>query len=470
MQEDLILNVQQGMEVVNIASGGTSEPDRHYQSASSAPSASSTTSPFTTVPRFVLDINMTGEDDDSDRTPSPPVMPLTPPTTDPNIMRPMDILRQNGPPADPIEFSRPRFERGIRAEVLCYIPAEGDHKLLKNVLFRDYSREPEGESALKYAYCPLPGKPRMKTIMGYVEVCVVLERCPRDDDSQSIDGEEEDIVFQLTDRYVAVKVNSSEQMDKLRNRHAEDPLKEVAAMQLVGDGHPNVLGCQEVLFDGKNLNVVLHYCNHGDLFGILQENMASPNPGLSEGQCRYWMRQLMKGVQYLHQVGICHRDLSPENVMIDQQNCLIIDFGMALRVPYTDPTDPTRTTDASRSCLRRLVKPQGACGKLPYMSPEIYRSREPFDTEAVDVWTCGTILFCMVTGNRSYERPHSTDAQFFWMTNGLDKLLDDWNCRISPEGLHLLQNMLQVDPRQRLTIDEILQHPWFTYPDEPVFL
>jgi serine/threonine protein kinase len=72
----------------------------------------------------------------------------------------------------------------------------------------------------------------------------------------------------------------------------------------------------------------------------------------------------------------------------------------------------------------------------------------------------------MVTGNRSYQRPHLSDAQFYWMTMGLEQLLSDWNVRLSPEGIHLLKNMLQVDPRLRLTLDEVLNHPWFMYPDE----
>ena len=100
------------------------------------------------------------------------------------------------------------------------------------------------------------------------------------------------------------------------------------------------------------------------------------------------------------------------------------------------------------------------------MSPEIYRNRDSFDGEATDLWTLGTILFCMVTGNRSYQRPHATDPQFYWMTQGLPQLLSDWGVRLSPEGEHLLRNLLQVDPRLRLTLNEVVNHPWFLLPDE----
>lgn len=447
----------------------------------------------------------------------PPTAPREPidPTT--QTVRPWDRL---GSPSDPVPFPPARYYYGKRADVLCYRQDTGTEEVVRNVLLRDYSRthpsngRDDADERITEAYWRVPEKPLIKTIMGHVEICIVLERCtsekckgqrktnaatgamsafstPADDDSQdessSLDDDEEeecdDIVFQWTDRRVAVKVNYWDRMERLRNRHAEDPLKEISAMQLIGDQHPHVLGCQQVLFDGTNLNVVMRFCDAGDLFQLLQESQGtSDRPGLPEAQARYWFRQLMSGVHHLHEVGVCHRDLSPENVMIDTQSgALIIDMGMCLRVPYTlrnaDGTPSTDGVIVDRQQLaitpgrqgpiqRCLFRPQGACGKLPYMSPEIYRNREPFDGNAADVWTAGTILFCMVTGNRSYQRPHPSDAQFYWMSQGLPQLLSDWGIRLSPVGLHLLQNMLQVNPRLRLTIEEVLRHPWFLLPDE----
>jgi serine/threonine protein kinase len=101
------------------------------------------------------------------------------------------------------------------------------------------------------------------------------------------------------------------------------------------------------------------------------------------------------------------------------------------------------------------------------MSPEIYHSRKPFEGGAVDVWTAGTILFCMLSGNRSYQRPHESDTQYYWMVNGLRRLLSDWGIMLSEEALHLLENILQVDPRLRFTLDEIVNHPWMARPDAP---
>ena len=399
---------------------------------------------------------------------------------DPLRRRPLDVVADAGAPAPPIDFDRPQFERGRRADVVCYIEETQTHSVAKNVLFRDYSREyadvDGGLSRVVEAYWPLPFKDKIKTIMGHVEICLVLTRSPSGDNksisSSSSDSsydeeedEEEEIVFQCSNRYVAVKVNYSRNMERLRGKHAEDPLKEISAMQLIGNDHPNVMGVIDVLFDGQNLNVVMPYAGSGDLFALLQEAQQH-GVGFSEPVARFWFRQIMAGIQHLHSKGICHRDLSPENVMIDNDLGLIIDMGMAIRVPYSDPNSPINVTDISRGIQRRLIRPQGACGKLPYMSPEIFINRRPFDGGAVDIWTAGTILFCMTTGNRSYQQPHETDPQFYWMTVDLKRLLSDWNINLSKECVHLMESMLTVDPRMRLTLDEVLNHPWFNGPDE----
>lgn len=398
-------------------------------------------------------------------------------------VRPFDTL---GPPSTPIPFPPHRFEWGRRDTVCCVDPATQEVDQKDNVLFRDYSREfpDDGESRVRVAYWPVPSKRPIKTIMGHVEICWVLERSNarenenemRDDDDGDDDtdtddddgdcDEEDDVVFVMTQRRVAIKVNYYNTMERLRGRHAEDPLKEIAAMQLIGNKHPHVLGCDEVLFDGKNLNVVMRYCERGDLFQLLQESQLQDVPGMTEARARFWFRQLVSGLHFLHRrAGICHRDLSPENVMIDDRGCMIIDMGMCLRVPYIDSQG--NKTDISKGLKRCLFKPQGACGKASYMSPEIFANRANWDGEAVDIFTSGTILFCMVTGNRSYQHPHASDAQFYWMTHGLSQLLADWGIKLSPEGLALLKGMLTISPRDRLTLDEVANHPWFSYPDDP---
>lgn len=379
------------------------------------------------------------------------------PAEQPKAQRPFDIIESHGAPQNPLPFGKPKVERGRRDTVLVW--TNESHQQCHDVLFR------EGRS-LNIAYWSIPHKEPIKTIMGHVQICLVLKRCASDADSEDEESEnevssddEEDVVFQFTKEYVAIKVNYCDRMESLRNKHAEDPMKEIAAMQWIGNEHRNVLGCREVLFDGRNINVVLPFCRDGDLFEMLQVSQKLAVPGLPEERARFYFRQIILGLQHLQRKGICHRDLSPENVMMDQDGCVVIDMGMCLRIPYLD--DRGALVDVTKGRRRLLLSPQGTCGKLPYMAPEIYTNRTAFDGEAVDIWSCGTILFCMLSGNRSYQRAHRSDPQFYWMTHGIEMLLRDWSVTLSPEAVDLLKGLLKADPRERLTLNEVLNHPWF---------
>jgi serine/threonine protein kinase len=149
---------------------------------------------------------------------------------------------------------------------------------------------------------------------------------------------------------------------------------------------------------------------------------------------RYWFDQVLNGLENLQRTGICHRDMSLENLLVHKDGALIIDMGMCLSIPYQDgplsltasfnsmnmngaavangnhtqqgemsqkplTQQPQQTQPLSgRERPRYLIKPQGTCGKWLYMSPEIYENKQPFDGFAVDLWAAGVILFLMMTG------------------------------------------------------------------------
>jgi len=402
------------------------------------------------------------------------------PASELDDVRPFDITRAAGPPVAPPDFFPPTFERGRRDDVMVYCERTGRHVVAKNVLFKSFARECNGSheralSRVREAYWPIPHKQTIGTIMGHVEICHVLRGPAASDhhesefDSNSDDDDDSetgDVVFELTNERVAVKVNYGRRMNQYIGKHAEDPLKEISAMHVLGNDNPHVMGMIDYLITGDDLNVVMPYAKSGDMFDMMQDRGGQ---GLSEREARHWFRQLIDGIQYMHKKGISHRDLSLENVMIDGTNLLIIDMGMAIRIPYTDPENPSEATDVSRGTEKRLIKPYGTCGKFPYMSPEIYENKDAFDGEAVDLWTAGVILFCLVTGQRCFNKPHRSDPQFWWVTNNLSQLLDDWGMALSQECVDLMRRLLQVDPRLRYTLDEVMNHPWFTHEDS-VFL
>jgi serine/threonine protein kinase len=380
-------------------------------------------------------------------------------TDNQEICRPYDTLKLHGPPQNPLPFEAPSFVRGRRDTVLVW--TNNQHQQFTDVLFRDDGKR------LDRAYWKIPNKEVIPTISGQVQICLVLKPSKSasdldtDESENDSSGDDEDVVLQLTDQYVAVKIHFMDRIHALRNKHSEDPMKEIAAMAYIGNEHPHVLGCHDILADSRNIYVVMPYYRGGDLFQKLQESLKQVKPGIPEDRSRFYIRQILLGVQYLQRKGICHRDLSPENIMIDDTGCVVIDLGMCLRMPYLNNHGIVVDITQSSSERRLLMQPQGTCGKLPYMSPEIFINKDPFDGEAVDIWSLGTILFCMLTGNRSYHRPDPSDAQFFWMTSGIERLLKDWDVNISLEAVDLLKGMLKTNPRDRLTLQEVMAHAWF---------
>jgi serine/threonine protein kinase len=95
------------------------------------------------------------------------------------------------------------------------------------------------------------------------------------------------------------------------------------------------------------------------------------------------------------------------------------------------------------------------------MSPEIFSNTVPFDGFAVDLWAAGVILYIMLTGFPPYDQAHRSDQRFDLIVNGnLVRQLRSWGIQLSDDAGDLLQNMLQLDPRKRLTLAQVMVHPW----------
>ncbi|CAM9413732.1 unnamed protein product, partial [Phaeothamnion confervicola] len=246
---------------------------------------------------------------------------------------------------------------------------------------------------------------------------------------------------------VAVKVRSSKAKIRER-RHAEDPVVEIATLQYLSSNgsHPNVLQVVEVVEDAATIFLITPFCKGGELFDII-----CSCGRLEEAEARMYFLQLMHGLAHLDSLGICHRrDLSLENVLLldeDQSQAVIMDFGMALRMPG----------GGGVRCA-----PQGAVGKPNYRTPEIYRNR-PFHSGPVDIWACGVSLLIMLTGEDPPLHPPVTGIVHN-VSGTVEQRLDSFLLRagahLSRSAIDLLRSMLRESPSQRLTLAEIGNHPW----------
>lgn len=222
------------------------------------------------------------------------------------------------------------------------------------------------------------------------------------------------------------------------NKYMDNPFDErrIAKYLMECAPHENILTYHQDFLENGSWYVVMDYCEGGDLLGRLQ---ASPQSQFEESIALDYFRQIAHGVQYLHQVGIAHRDISLENILLKNNICKLCDFGLS--------------TEANRTCKDRV-------GKAYYMAPEVVAGDE-YDPMAADMWSLGICLFILLTGSPLIPVACRTEKAFLAFESfGVQWILEMWgmSSTISPAVMHLLSGLLQVNPAKRFTLDNVLEY------------
>lgn len=159
--------------------------------------------------------------------------------------------------------------------------------------------------------------------------------------------------------------------------------------------HPNVIHTLDLLQDAKgDYCEVMEYCAGGDLYTLV---LAAGKLEVIEADC--FFKQLMRGVEYMHEMGVAHRDLKPENLLLTTHGALkITDFGNGECFRMAWETQPHMTA--------------GLCGSAPYIAPEEYTDKE-FDPRAVDLWATGVIYMAMRTGRHLWRVARKDEDEFY---------------------------------------------------------
>lgn len=159
--------------------------------------------------------------------------------------------------------------------------------------------------------------------------------------------------------------------------------------------HPNVIHTLDLLQDAKgDYCEVMEYCAGGDLYTLV---LAAGKLEVCEADCLF--KQLMRGVEYMHEMGVAHRDLKPENLLLTNHGALkITDFGNGecFRMAWEEEAHMTA----------------GLCGSAPYIAPEEYVDKE-FDPRAVDLWAVGVIYMAMRTGRHLWRVARKDEDEFY---------------------------------------------------------
>ena len=214
-----------------------------------------------------------------------------------------DEVASHGDACRPLDFPPPVVARGVRVNALVVHPATGSRQVCSGVIHReDLLGVAPFDNLAGCAYWPQ--RRLQDAIYGSVWACLILQRHygPAADDAAIAAGVEPGsanapIVWEITSHHVAIKMVEWARVHQMRGRLLEDPVKEVAAMQLLGEmkSSPHVLSSMEVLQDGENLYSIMPYCSGGDLFGVVVQHAeeSGGEGGMSEPAARYWFRQIL---------------------------------------------------------------------------------------------------------------------------------------------------------------------------------
>ena len=236
-----------------------------------------------------------------------------------------------------------------------------------------------------------------------------------------------------TGELYAVKIVDKNRMGE---KEMENQVKrEVNITKLMS--HENVVGLKDVLQTPRCIYLIMEFAG-GELFNEIKDAGR-----FTEDQARFYFHQLIMGVLYCHNQGIAHRDLKPENLLLNEKGVLkISDFGFA------------NIQSWGREGGDNLL--QTICGTPNYVAPEVLAKRG-YNGVPADIWSCGIILYVMVTGTLPFDDDDDPGALFDTIQNGNYRVPD----HVTPEANNLLERLLTKDPMKRITLDNVVEHKWF---------
>lgn len=213
--------------------------------------------------------------------------------------------------------------------------------------------------------------------------------------------------------------------------------------------HPNVVSLHDAFWDEGNCYIVMDLAREGDLREKIRRNVGlGHDSASSEEASRYVASQLIRGIRYMHQRRVIHRDLKAENILVISSKmsqgdvkCIlydvkITDFGLSTWLDI----------------VGELLTP---CGTPNYLAPEIMKDN--YD-ERIDFWSFGVVLYMMLCGDFPFDQYHNP-ADVERILHQSIKQSPSWQL-VSDQGKDIVCGLLVFNPDQRLAHGTVMRHPW----------
>ncbi|XBW35941.1 hypothetical protein QEN19_001513 [Hanseniaspora menglaensis] len=241
---------------------------------------------------------------------------------------------------------------------------------------------------------------------------------------------------------VAIKIISKA---KLVGTSLEGVQSEIEVLRSIN--HSRIVKLHDFFEDLESFYIVMDLVNGGDLMDFVAENGA-----IDEDACCEIAFQIVDAVNYMHVHNITHRDLKPDNILIEQDSPVLIkitDFGLAKK----------------GSIFKTF------CGTLAYIAPELIqdignrnelrpRYMRPEYTTQVDMWSLGCLVYVIMTGHLPFSGSSEEDL-FKQIKTGKFHEGPLKMRNISNNGRAFLESLICVDPNKRLKSSEAMKHQWF---------
>ncbi|XP_025890741.1 serine/threonine-protein kinase PLK3 isoform X1 [Nothoprocta perdicaria] len=196
--------------------------------------------------------------------------------------------------------------------------------------------------------------------------------------------------------------------------------------------HKHIVKFSHHFEDSESIYIFLEHCSRKSLAHIWKARHT-----LLEPEVRYYLKQIISGLKYLHLKGILHRDLKLGNFFINENMELKVgDFGLAACQDISDQKKKT------------------ICGTPNYLAPEVLL-RQGHGPES-DVWSLGCVMYTLLCGNPPFET--SDLKETYRCIKQVDYMLPTF---LSVPARHLIAGILKRNPQDRLTLEEILDHEFF---------
>ncbi|XP_027365165.1 CBL-interacting serine/threonine-protein kinase 4-like [Abrus precatorius] len=210
-------------------------------------------------------------------------------------------------------------------------------------------------------------------------------------------------------------------------------VREIDAMRRLHH-HPNILKIHEVMATKTKIYLIVDYAGGGELFSKL-----SRRGRLAESLARRYFQQLVSALCFCHRNGVAHRDLKPQNLLLDADgNLKVSDFGL--------------------SALPEQLKNgllHTACGTPAYTAPEILR-RCGYDGSKADAWSCGVILYVLLAGHLPFD-----DSNIPAMCKRISRREYQFPAWISKAARTLIYQLLDPNPNRRMRLESVVENAWF---------